>query len=631
MKTTAALFAMLSFATLFLHAQVQFDDGTAYQVGNIVDGLVSQADNNTSADVLYGQNDIGIPYLRPAFYVKYLPNNGSGTMGSSVTAITFSSQSADYYLKDMAVGNFDGTTYRDLALLYTDNGTNKLTVYKYTASGFQSPFVTTLPAGTIKMMAIGNINGVAMDNPTVELEDIAIAINNVVYIYTNNTSGGFLSFGIYNFGTQAYDPNYVIDNTKLGGHHNLNTIRGIGFVDYQKYGGEPFYDDLVIVDDGMGTETRHIDNRIFNNPNPSTHWLESSFGSIESSYDIGMRIDGADLNNDGFEELSFDGGVKDGVTKSLVWTASHFKRHVVLADVDCDGKTDIAPAWLWLIPGIPSSSGTNIGIHYNDGPSGYPDNTVDLDLPALNTMDLRSYVMEDIQGNGSRSIMAISYYGDVKIFKRLDNAPPSKPVLVYVGKNTPTSNLIRVSWKANPELDVTGYEVWRGFSTSPSVPPTTWSLKAAVGGTSWIEDDFIIGGSWAHNYAHYRIKAQDSQNQLSAVSNSMAVAVGAMLPKTAGEEGHRHQFLLAQNSPNPFNPTTRISYEIPEAGHVTLKIFNAVGQHVATLVNDYQEAGAKEITWNGKDDSGNEVASGLYLYRLQAGDQIKTMKMNLLK
>ncbi len=79
---------------------------------------------------------------------------------------------------------------------------------------------------------------------------------------------------------------------------------------------------------------------------------------------------------------------------------------------------------------------------------------------------------------------------------------------------------------------------------------------------------------------------------------------------------HPKNFRLFQNFPNPFNPTTKISYDLPKDTKVNLKIYNLSGQEVRTLVNEVQSAGHKSAVWNGKDDSGIIVSSGLYIYRL---------------
>jgi len=91
------------------------------------------------------------------------------------------------------------------------------------------------------------------------------------------------------------------------------------------------------------------------------------------------------------------------------------------------------------------------------------------------------------------------------------------------------------------------------------------------------------------------------------------------------------KFELYQNYPNPFNPNTEIGFALPEASHVKLEIYNIAGRRVATLVDECLEANSYLIEWNGTDYNGQSVASGVYLYRLDAGQYVETKKMILLK
>jgi flagellar hook assembly protein FlgD len=90
-------------------------------------------------------------------------------------------------------------------------------------------------------------------------------------------------------------------------------------------------------------------------------------------------------------------------------------------------------------------------------------------------------------------------------------------------------------------------------------------------------------------------------------------------------------FVLYHNYPNPFNPATTIRYAIPQAERVTLRVYNILGQQVASLVDGRQEAGFYAAQWDGKDARGRGVASGIYFYRIQAGKFVRTEKMLLLK
>jgi hypothetical protein len=90
-------------------------------------------------------------------------------------------------------------------------------------------------------------------------------------------------------------------------------------------------------------------------------------------------------------------------------------------------------------------------------------------------------------------------------------------------------------------------------------------------------------------------------------------------------------FVLKQNYPNPFNPATTIAYDLHKSADVTIKIYNLAGQEVKTLLKGKQPAGSKQVTWDGRDNNGHQVASGVYLYRLQADNTVQTRKMVLLK
>jgi hypothetical protein len=90
-------------------------------------------------------------------------------------------------------------------------------------------------------------------------------------------------------------------------------------------------------------------------------------------------------------------------------------------------------------------------------------------------------------------------------------------------------------------------------------------------------------------------------------------------------------YTLAQNFPNPFNPTTTIEYSIPTAGHTTLAIYNLAGQKVRTLVNNVQSPSFYKVVWDGKNDNGMTVATGTYFYKLVSGNYSKNVKMTLIK
>ena len=88
---------------------------------------------------------------------------------------------------------------------------------------------------------------------------------------------------------------------------------------------------------------------------------------------------------------------------------------------------------------------------------------------------------------------------------------------------------------------------------------------------------------------------------------------------------------LHQNFPNPFNPSTEIRFDIPTARDVKLRVYNQLGQTVRTLVDNRMKAGTYALEWDGQDQMGRSVASGVYFYNLEAGDFNQIRKMTLVK
>ena len=97
------------------------------------------------------------------------------------------------------------------------------------------------------------------------------------------------------------------------------------------------------------------------------------------------------------------------------------------------------------------------------------------------------------------------------------------------------------------------------------------------------------------------------------------------------DDNRPSEFSLSQNYPNPFNPSTNIEFGLSKAAHVKLDIFNIVGQKVRTLVDEEMKAGKYVVDWDGKDEQGNSVSSGIYFYRMKAEDFSDMKKMLLVK
>ncbi len=139
-------------------------------------------------------------------------------------------------------------------------------------------------------------------------------------------------------------------------------------------------------------------------------------------------------------------------------------------------------------------------------------------------------------------------------------------------------------------------------------------------GTTLAEQRYQFIDSDVRPGAHYyRLRQIDFDG---AFEYSSTLQVNMAAPQT---------FALAQNYPNPFNPETAIQFAVPEAASVQVTIYNALGRAVRTLVNGEFAPGTHSVTWDGRDDNGQQAASGLYLYTVKAGKFVQTRKMIMLQ
>ncbi len=139
----------------------------------------------------------------------------------------------------------------------------------------------------------------------------------------------------------------------------------------------------------------------------------------------------------------------------------------------------------------------------------------------------------------------------------------------------------------------------------------------------WKEDHWtILPSQWSQDGT--ALVANISQLGHFTVVNQSLVSVG-----TESDRELPREFALLQNYPNPFNPATTIVYTLPEASQVVLSIYDVLGREIKTLVNNTLPAGRYQVTWDGTDQGGRPVSSGIYIYRLRAGHFTKTMKMLL--
>ena len=177
-----------------------------------------------------------------------------------------------------------------------------------------------------------------------------------------------------------------------------------------------------------------------------------------------------------------------------------------------------------------------------------------------------------------------------------------------------------LTWDANGEPDLWRYriykklELWEGgidtfeIDVEPKYPdPEEW------------DDEWFTSGK-PYDKATYWICAVDTQGKLSDKTDSYSFLGISLIQwkQVVNIDELPREFFLYNNYPNPFNPTTTIKYDLPEESFVKLRIFNLLGEDIRTLVVGKESAGFKNMLWNGKDNRGNLVSSGMYIYNLSA-------------
>ncbi len=196
----------------------------------------------------------------------------------------------------------------------------------------------------------------------------------------------------------------------------------------------------------------------------------------------------------------------------------------------------------------------------------------------------------------------------------VDNLDPEAPGNFTVAYNTGSGN--GLSWEECEDEDFKYYRVYR--DDSEGFEPGPENLVHSTADLSWLD---TVDEGWKY---FYKISSVDHSGNQSEPKGPDEVT-GANIPSTP------ETFALGQNYPNPFNPATRIDFDLPAEAEVSLRIYNVKGEMVKTLVNGEMTAGRKSVTWDGTDTGGSSAASGVYFYRITAGEFEKTRKMILMR
>jgi hypothetical protein len=199
----------------------------------------------------------------------------------------------------------------------------------------------------------------------------------------------------------------------------------------------------------------------------------------------------------------------------------------------------------------------------------------------------------------------------------VDNLVPTAPANLTA---TPTAPDIQLSWDESPDADFNYFSIRRGDQSGFDADDPATEV-ATTTDHQYVDSD-PGAGTW-----YYKVVAYDFNGNRGDFSDEVNAAVtgiddASVLPK---------EFALRQNYPNPFNPETKISFDLPNRVDVTLTIYNMLGQKVKTLVNEARPAGTYTILWDGSNNQGVKVASGIYVYTIRAGDFVQSRKMTFMK
>ena len=197
----------------------------------------------------------------------------------------------------------------------------------------------------------------------------------------------------------------------------------------------------------------------------------------------------------------------------------------------------------------------------------------------------------------------------------VDNLNPSIPANLVAVYQTGSGN--QLSWDPASDADWQYFRVYR--DVTPDFAIGAGSHVESTANNAWTDPSFDLPGYY------YKVTSVD-------FSGNESDAAMPDTPTGLPEHAAPLKYALEQNVPNPFNPSTTIRYSVPAPGtHVSLTVFDVTGRVVRELVNGAQSSGQKQVQWDGRDAMGAPVASGIYLYRIVAGDFVQSRKMMLIK
>lgn len=187
--------------------------------------------------------------------------------------------------------------------------------------------------------------------------------------------------------------------------------------------------------------------------------------------------------------------------------------------------------------------------------------------------------------------------------------------LISIQAFSANNNAIKLVWQTKTESNSNRFDVERKIISAKT--HSNWKkigTVSAAGNSSSPKNYFFVDSeTFGGSKFCYRLKMIDNDGTFK-YSDEVEF------------DNTPNQYILYQNYPNPFNPTTKVNFAIPVSSHITLSIYNLLGEKIIDLVDDFLESGTYSLSFDG-----HNLASGFYIYRLEAGEQVFTKKMQLLK
>lgn len=196
-----------------------------------------------------------------------------------------------------------------------------------------------------------------------------------------------------------------------------------------------------------------------------------------------------------------------------------------------------------------------------------------------------------------------------------DPDPPAAPQNLTL---TNEGGYPRLRWNANSEPDLLEYHLYKELTIN-CFPCQVDTFIYVTTDTTYLDQSFTIGGRPPFDFAEYWVTAVDVLQHESPVSNSRSTKGQSWIQwKQVVKSDIPNTYRLHRNYPNPFNPVTKINYDLPEPSVVTLSIYNLLGEKVRTLIDSKIQFGFINLAWNGTNNSGMQVPSGIYIYKINA-------------